>query len=182
MPGNSPGSRLLPPLNGANLSNRSCRWSVHASVRHGSITHRQTVLLAQEPYSITYCKRYEPWGIVSRRLMPWFDVRFRGYGRNKIVFAAALNSSDFSFVVDDGSFVIHRPHEATKGSVAFSSDAKLQVGDPALTPPQASSYRGGTGSRGFRLPYHAFLIEPLGCLVSVELTSVNFAITSYLQI
>lgn len=59
--------------------------------------------------------------------MPWFDVRFRGYGRNKIVFAAALNSSDFSFVVDDGSFVIHRPHEATRGSVAFSSDAQLQV-------------------------------------------------------
>jgi len=84
-------------------------------------------LMVQEPYSITYCKRYEPWGIVSRQLMPWFDVRFRGYGRNKIIFAAALNSSDFSFVVDDVSYVIHRPHEATKGSVAFSSDARLQV-------------------------------------------------------
>ena len=84
--------------------------------------------MAQEPYSVIYCKRYEPWGIVSRRLMPWFDVRFRGYGRNKIIFAAALNSSEFSFVVDDISYVIHRPHEATKGSVAFSTDARLQVG------------------------------------------------------
>ena len=60
--------------------------------------------------------------------MPWFDVRFRGYGRNKIAFAAALNSSNFSFVVDHRSYVIHRPHEATTGSVAFSSDGRLQVG------------------------------------------------------
>lgn len=29
--------------------------------------------------------------------MPWFDVRFRGYGRNKIVFTAALNASGFAF-------------------------------------------------------------------------------------
>ncbi len=31
--------------------------------------------------------------------MPWFDVRFRGYGRNKIVFTAALNASGFTFEV-----------------------------------------------------------------------------------
>lgn len=81
---------------------------------------------AQEPYSITYCRRYEPWGIADRRHMPWFDVRFRGYGRNKIVFTAALNASSFAFEVDDASFVIHRPHEASSGSFAFSSDAALQ--------------------------------------------------------
>jgi hypothetical protein len=28
--------------------------------------------------------------------------------------------------VDDASFVIHRPHEASSGSFAFSSDATLQ--------------------------------------------------------
>lgn len=116
----------------------------------------------QEPYTITYCRRYEPWGIADRRHMPWFDVRFRGYGRNKIVFTAALNASGFAFEVrllppsidkahgaavtcchqikqtetltvlllclqvDDASFVIHRPHEASSGSFAFSSDAALQ--------------------------------------------------------
>ena len=53
----------------------------------------------QAPYDITYCRRYEPWGIIDRRLMPWFDVRFRGYGRNKIVFTAALNASSFAFEV-----------------------------------------------------------------------------------
>ena len=53
----------------------------------------------QAPYDITYCRRYEPWGIIDRRLMPWFDVRFRGYGRNKIVFTAALNASGFAFEV-----------------------------------------------------------------------------------
>jgi Glycosyl-transferase for dystroglycan len=56
-------------------------------------------LTLQGPYDITYCRRYEPWGIIDRRLMPWFDVRFRGYGRNKIVFTAALNASGFAFEV-----------------------------------------------------------------------------------
>ena len=31
-----------------------------------------------------------------------------------------------SLQVDDASFVIHRPHEASSGSFAFSSDATLQ--------------------------------------------------------
>lgn len=64
---------------------------------------------------------------MSRRLMPWFDERFRGYGRNKIIFVAALNATGFSFVVDHRSYVVHRPHEATRGAEAFSSDARLQV-------------------------------------------------------
>jgi Glycosyl-transferase for dystroglycan len=55
---------------------------------------------AKAPYGIEYCKRYEPWGIAARALTPWFDGRFRGYGRNKIMYAAALNSTGFSFVVD----------------------------------------------------------------------------------
>jgi hypothetical protein len=59
--------------------------------------------------------------------MPWFDERFRGYGRNKIVFVAALNATGFSFVVDHRSYVVHRPHEATRGAEAFSADARLQV-------------------------------------------------------
>lgn len=123
------------------------------------------VMDMQAAYGIIYCRRYEPWGIVDRREMPWFDVRFRGYGRNKIVFTAALNASGFSFEVsssqcnrqavsvlsltlvlskpteswgvsvsratdllqvNDASFIIHRPHEASSGSFAFSSDAALQ--------------------------------------------------------
>mmetsp|Transcript_20495 Transcript_20495/g.61687 ORF Transcript_20495/g.61687 Transcript_20495/m.61687 type:complete len:429 (+) Transcript_20495:417-1703(+) len=82
--------------------------------------------LAKAPYRVEYCRRYEPWGIVSRRKMPWFDVRFRGYGRNKIVFTAALNASGFAFEIDSESFIVHRPHEASSGSFAFSSDAQLQ--------------------------------------------------------
>ena len=65
--------------------------------RHGRLCNTRATSL-QEPYQIEYCKRYEPWGIVSRRLMPWFDERFRGYGRNKIVFVAALNATGFTCV------------------------------------------------------------------------------------
>jgi hypothetical protein len=28
--------------------------------------------------------RYEPWGLMYRPALGFFDVRFRGYGRNKI--------------------------------------------------------------------------------------------------
>lgn len=65
---------------------------------------------ASKQYSVTYCTRYEPWGIVAREHSPWFDSRFRGYGRNKIMYAAALNSSGFQFVIEPDTFVIHRPH------------------------------------------------------------------------
>ncbi len=38
--------------------------------------------------------RYEPWILANRKAIPWHDVRFRGYGQNKIVhgegFAAIL--------------------------------------------------------------------------------------------
>lgn len=63
--------------------------------------------------------RYEPWGIVHRHHSPWFDSRFRGYGRNKIMYAAALNSSAFHFVIDPDSFVIHRPHTNSSAQRIF---------------------------------------------------------------
>jgi Glycosyl-transferase for dystroglycan len=76
----------------------------------------------QAPYDITYCRRYEPWGIIDRRLMPWFDVRFRGYGRNKIVFTAALNASGFAFEVGaHGPVVYHSMHLLHPHAVLASS-------------------------------------------------------------
>jgi Glycosyl-transferase for dystroglycan len=56
---------------------------------------------------------------VHRQHTPWFDARFRGYGRNKIMYAAALNSSGFSFVVDPDTFVVHRPHGISGAQTVF---------------------------------------------------------------
>ena len=66
--------------------------------------------------------RYEPWGLVSRLLTPWFDARFRGYGRNKIMYSAALNSSGFAFVIDPDAFVIHRPHTKSTAQRIFDDE------------------------------------------------------------
>ena len=66
--------------------------------------------------------RYEPWGMVSRLLTPWFDARFRGYGRNKIMYSAALNSSGFAFVIDPDAFVIHRPHTKSTAQRIFDDE------------------------------------------------------------
>ena len=40
---------------------------------------------ATEPYDVTYRPEFEPWFISDRLATQWFDVRFRGYGKNKIV-------------------------------------------------------------------------------------------------
>ena len=56
---------------------------------------------------------------MHRQHTPWFDARFRGYGRNKIMYAAALNSSGFSFVVDPDTFVVHRPHGVSGAQTVF---------------------------------------------------------------
>ena len=72
-----------------------------------------------------YCNRYEPWGIVDRRRMPFFDVRFRGYGRNKIVFTAALNASGFGFEV--GRQSTPRASNALSESPVFGSPPAEQI-------------------------------------------------------
>ena len=59
-------------------------------------------------YQVQYGHRFEPWTIVDRLSAPWHDVRFRGYGQNKIVHVAAMNATDFKFVVLANAFVIHR--------------------------------------------------------------------------
>ena len=37
-----------------------------------------------EPYPIKFKSGYEPYVLVNRRLMPWYDERFRGYGWDKV--------------------------------------------------------------------------------------------------
>ena len=45
--------------------------------------------------------------------VPFHDVKFRGYGLNKIAHVATLNYYNFSFMVLPGAWLVHRPHEDT---------------------------------------------------------------------
>ncbi len=46
--------------------------------------------------------------MADRFAVPWHDVRFRGYGNNKIQQIAHTNASSFKFVVLPTAFIIHR--------------------------------------------------------------------------
>jgi hypothetical protein len=45
--------------------------------------HMRKPRAALESGAIIAC-RYEPWGLMYRPALGFFDVRYRGYGRNKI--------------------------------------------------------------------------------------------------
>ncbi|KAJ9534178.1 hypothetical protein QJQ45_002173 [Haematococcus lacustris] len=66
------------------------------------------------PYKITHKPLFEPWFIVDRRLNPWYDARFRGYGYNKQEqVTAAAHAYNLTFLVHPAAYVVHRPHETT---------------------------------------------------------------------
>ncbi|KAL6763415.1 glycosyl-transferase for dystroglycan-domain-containing protein [Haematococcus lacustris] len=81
-------------------------------------------------YDIHYGWRYEPWVIVDRKVAPWHDVRFRGYGQNKIQHIAHINASGFQFVVMPRTYIIHRAHKLT--SVRHSLITSKAAYDAAL--------------------------------------------------
>ncbi|GAX84389.1 hypothetical protein CEUSTIGMA_g11811.t1 [Chlamydomonas eustigma] len=65
------------------------------------------------PYKVRYQRMYEPWYIGNVKTAPFHDVKFRGYGLNKIAHVASLNYFNFTFLVHPDFWIIHRPHEDT---------------------------------------------------------------------
>ena len=49
-------------------------------------------------YEVVYEECYEPYVIGSRRLLPRYDERFRGYGMNKIQHLYACHAAGLRFV------------------------------------------------------------------------------------
>lgn len=66
--------------------------------------------------------RYEPWVIVDRLATPWYDMRFRGYGQNKIIHLESLNSSGYAFQVHPEAFLVHRSHETSRAKLQHAND------------------------------------------------------------
>lgn len=71
------------------------------------------------PYPVTYAPDFEPWFISSRTTSLWHDVRFRGYGKNKIVQVAGMNESGVSFWVHGTGFLVHRTHSESRSRRQF---------------------------------------------------------------
>ncbi|KAK9804322.1 hypothetical protein WJX72_006601 [[Myrmecia] bisecta] len=66
-------------------------------------------VVAVKPYRIRYREGYEPYLLLARKYVPWYDERFRGYGKDKIVQISHL-ATWISFVVHPWAFVVHQPH------------------------------------------------------------------------
>ncbi|KAK9805256.1 hypothetical protein WJX72_009116 [[Myrmecia] bisecta] len=76
-------------------------------------TNYQRWVTAKKPYLTDYDEGYEPYLIVARKYIPWYDERFRGYGQDKVV--QVLNMAGWlQFVVHPTAFVVHQPHSQGK--------------------------------------------------------------------
>ncbi|KAL4420521.1 hypothetical protein ABPG75_010177 [Micractinium tetrahymenae] len=70
-----------------------------------------------QPYNCTFTRGFEPYILLHRARVPWYDERFRGYFINKLAHAAHLHYLGTRFLVHPDAFVVHQPHKtaASKG-------------------------------------------------------------------
>lgn len=66
---------------------------------------------ASEPYEVQYQTGFEPYILMHRRYVPYYDERFRGYYWNKVQHLMHISQQhEFKFVVHPSAFVLHVPH------------------------------------------------------------------------
>ena len=70
-------------------------------------------------YRAFYEPKYEPFLVLNKKVLPWCDERFVGYGGDKIAFINQLKGIGFTFHVHPFGYVIHVPHVKTKASTTF---------------------------------------------------------------
>ncbi|GAB4818755.1 hypothetical protein N2152v2_005801 [Parachlorella kessleri] len=73
-------------------------------------TNYQKWVTAARPYRISYEEGYEPYVIVARKYVPWYDERFVGYRKNKVVHLLHLAQMGMQFIVHPRAFTVHSPH------------------------------------------------------------------------
>jgi len=75
-------------------------------------------------YKVKYEPKYEPFVILARKIAPWTDERFVGYGGNKIAYMNQLKGMGFTFHVHPYAFSVHVPHHRTKAADIFVAHKK----------------------------------------------------------
>mmetsp|Transcript_27613 Transcript_27613/g.71005 ORF Transcript_27613/g.71005 Transcript_27613/m.71005 type:complete len:300 (+) Transcript_27613:906-1805(+) len=81
---------------------------------------------------VDYEEGFEPFVIAPRRLVPWYDPRFRGYGRNKVSHLLHCAALGMRFAVLPEDWVVHRPHSPSCAFNATLGPAELR--DPHRFP------------------------------------------------
>ncbi|XP_074602877.1 xylosyl- and glucuronyltransferase LARGE2s-like [Brevipalpus obovatus] len=77
---------------------------------------------ATTPYRIQWERDFEPYIVVSKDVVD-YDVRFVGFGWNKVSHIMELHAQDYQFIVLPNAFVIHMPHAPSFGIAKFRSSA-----------------------------------------------------------
>mmetsp|Transcript_521 Transcript_521/g.1388 ORF Transcript_521/g.1388 Transcript_521/m.1388 type:complete len:455 (-) Transcript_521:411-1775(-) len=70
-------------------------------------------------YAVQYQNEFEPWFISKRAATQWYDVRYRGYGKNKIQQVAHTAGRGAVFHVHPTGFLVHRPHPESAARKTF---------------------------------------------------------------
>lgn len=87
---------------------------------HGPTNTSKWIMLeAPMTYRAFYQPKYEPFLVLNKKVLPWCDERFVGYGGNKIAFINQLRGEGFTFHVHPFGYVIHVPHVKTKAANTF---------------------------------------------------------------
>ena len=67
-------------------------------------------LTAVKPYRVRYEEGFEPYVLVARKFVPWYDERFVGYRKNKVVHLLHLAQTGMQFIIHPRAFTVHAPH------------------------------------------------------------------------
>lgn len=65
---------------------------------------------ATKNYMVEWKTDFEPYILVKRQDLPYYDMRFVGFGWNKVSHIMELHAAGYKFVVAANGFIIHMPH------------------------------------------------------------------------
>ncbi|KAL3159015.1 hypothetical protein ABBQ32_011016 [Trebouxia sp. C0010 RCD-2024] len=88
-------------------------------------TDYATWLSSSAHYTAKFEEGFEPYIISARKNVPWYDERFRGHGRDRIV--QTLNMAGFvSFAVHPTTYVVQQPHPLSASTHFARGTPKFQ--------------------------------------------------------
>ena len=78
------------------------------------------------PYRVNWKLDYEPYLVVRRSNVPFYNESFIGYGFNKLVHIAELQALKYEFIVLPQEFLIHKIHPKSSEYRLFANDEHIR--------------------------------------------------------